>query len=212
MADISKRIPQLRALPPLLEWHPEMPTTATRIDMNKARGCLRKLDKDDNGSGCKSSVNVAVRGKHCHELLALKPAVCFVSCSCATACQRIDLMACSQQELYFMTPCNKDLGHLHRMTKATPTSPAACLPLCSMIDGVPHLPFKSIKTDLSTATLGDVCFTIPSFHGRVRLICKSSTAATTMIICLVVEAHLQSCHVSSSVLHSPLHDGSCTLC
>ena len=42
IADSSKRIQQLQALPPLLEWHPEMPTTATRIDTSKARGCLQK--------------------------------------------------------------------------------------------------------------------------------------------------------------------------
>ena len=91
-----------------------------------------------------------------------------------------------------MTPCDSDLGQLHQMTKATPTSPAARLPLCSIIESVQYLPFRSIKTDLSTATLGDVCFTIPAFHGRVRIICKSSTAAATMIICLVIEAHLMS--------------------
>jgi len=36
--NIFERIQQLPALPPLLEWHPDMPTTATRIDVNKARG------------------------------------------------------------------------------------------------------------------------------------------------------------------------------
>ncbi len=104
-------------------------------------------------------------------------------------------MVCTRQGLYFVTPCNEDLGRLHRMTKATPASPAAHLPLCSIIESVPYLAFKSIKTDLSTATLGDVCFTIPAFHGRVRLIRKSSAAASTRIVCMMVEAHLMSCHV-----------------
>ena len=87
---------------------------------------------------------------------------------------------CTRQELYFISPdtINNDQGQLK---KPTPTSTAARLPACAFADSILYLPFQTIVSKMTTNSLGNYVYTLPSCCGEV---CASSC-------CIAVVQHIR---------------------
>ena len=76
---------------------------------------------------------------------------------------------CCRQELYYIAPSasNNALGQLHQLKKPTPTSPAARLPVCAFTDPILYLSFKTIKSEMTTNSLGNYVYNLRSCCDQV---------------------------------------------